>query len=32
MDRITIASVFADSDKLDQQTVTVMGWAVPFVI
>ena len=27
MDRITIASVFADSDKLDQQTVTVMGWA-----
>ena len=27
MDRITIASVFADSEKLSGQTVTVMGWA-----
>ena len=27
MDRITIASVFADGERLDGQTVTVMGWA-----
>ncbi|HCO62877.1 MAG TPA: asparagine--tRNA ligase, partial [Clostridiales bacterium] len=27
MDRITIASVFADSERLAGQTVTVMGWA-----
>ena len=27
MDRITIASIFADSDKLGGRTVTVMGWA-----
>ena len=27
MERITIASVFADADRLDGQTVTVMGWA-----
>ena len=27
MDRITIASVFADGGRLDGQTVTVMGWA-----
>ena len=27
MDRITIASVFADGKRLDGQTVTVMGWA-----
>ena len=27
MDRITIASVFADGERLDGRTVTVMGWA-----
>ncbi len=27
MDRITIASVFADSDRLEGQTVTAAGWA-----
>ena len=27
MDRITIASVFADGERYDGQTVTVMGWA-----
>ena len=27
MDRITIASVFADGERLNGQTVTVMGWA-----
>lgn len=27
MERITIASVFADKERLDGQTVTVMGWA-----
>ena len=27
MERITIASVFADSQQLSGQTVTVMGWA-----
>ena len=27
MDRITIASVFADGERLGGQTVTVMGWA-----
>ncbi len=27
MERITIASVFADSERLGGQTVTVMGWA-----
>ena len=27
MDRITIASVFADGERLDGQTITVMGWA-----
>jgi asparaginyl-tRNA synthetase len=27
MDRITIASVFADSERIGGQTVTVMGWA-----
>ena len=27
MERITIAAVFADRERLDGQTVTVMGWA-----
>ena len=27
MERITIASVFADGERLDGRTVTVMGWA-----
>ena len=27
MERITIASVFADAQRLDGRTVTVMGWA-----
>ena len=27
MERITIASVFAGSERLGGQTVTVMGWA-----
>ncbi len=27
MDRITVAAVFADSEQLANQTVTVMGWA-----
>ena len=27
MDRITIAAIFADQEKLGGQTVTVCGWA-----
>ena len=27
MERITIASVFADGERLDGRSVTVMGWA-----
>lgn len=31
MERITIASVFADSERLDGRTVTVMGWALSLI-